>query len=415
MFSGDMEIPEQLKDIVKHSSEAELTDIVLQSLREAIKDPDAFAKMAGNNIPPMLISSLKKMPMGDQMLRPMAQSMAKMLIKQVKHGQKADFSDFQESLQSTLFDPSNLPFMNDLMSDYEGDAKIDQAGQIPPEVNRLVEQSLECKKQDDYEQAESLLQQALDICQRDLPESKTTCQVLNYLATTQLILEKYLDAETNLKNFLTLAEKQLPPNDHLVASSYFGLAMVRESQGKTSDADLLYNKAISIAEKSYADNPMELAYMLETLGNFYEGQKLYRKSDPLFQRALTLREKELGSDNLEVAEQFVRYALVLEARKNFTDAEMWCYRSLTIKHALLKPSDPDLARNQALLASIYIGQEQCTKAEPIITQSIATLEEAGDEDDLIYPLEIYARLLKATDREDEAKKIEERLLAYEQS
>lgn len=87
---------------------------------------------------------------------------------------------------------------------------------------------------------------------------------------------------------------------------------------------------------------------------------------------------------------------------------MFCLRALQTKFKSLEPTDPDLARNQALLASIYVGQKEYAKAEPIIKQSIDVLENADDED-LSYPLEIYARLLKETNREEEAKQIAERL------
>ena len=397
MFGGgNMEVPEELKEIVRHCSEAELTDLVMQSLKEAMKDPDAFAK--AGNIPPMLVSALKGMPMGDEKLRPMAQSMAKMLIAQIKHGKEPDPSSFLSNMMNF-----NLP----------GAAEAPQVGTMPDEVASLIEQSKRCKQQDDFEQAQQLLQTALEICEREMPESAVTCHVLVYLATTQLILENYTDAEANLKRFLTLAEKQLPADDPHLADGYFSLAMVRENQGKTSDADLLYTKAASLAEKAYGDRPLELAHMLETLGNFYEAQKLYRKSDPLFQRSISLREKALGNENLELAEQFVRYTLILEGRGHFSEAEMWCYRALTVKHALLDKSDPDLARNQALLASIYIGQDQFGKAEPILKQSIAILDENEDDEDLAYPLEIYLRLLKTMNRDEEAKEIEIRLSEYE--
>ena len=415
MFGGDMEIPEELKEIVRHSSEAELTELVMQSLKEAIKNPDTFAK--AGNFPPMLVNALKAMPMGDQKLRPMAQSMAKMLIGQIKHGQKPDPMSFM----NTMLNPGGLPGGPDLAQllagqplpdGFDEDEADDNSG-MPEEVANLVAQSAQCKQQDDFEEAEKLLLNAVEICDRDVPGSAALCYVLNNLAATQLILEKYPEAESNLKRFLNVSEKALQPDDHHIADSYFGLAMVRENQGKSSDADLLYTKAISIAEKAYVNSPMELARMLETLGNFYEGQKLYRKSDPLFQRAINMGEKALGGENLDVAEQFVRYTLLLEARGHFSEAEMWCYKSLTVKHALLDAQDPDLAKNQALLASIFIGQDQFGKAEPILKQSIDILKEAGNEDDLIYPLEIYARLLKATDRADEAREVESKIAEYE--
>lgn len=294
--------------------------------------------------------------------------------------------------------------MSTFMGGMEDEAPAAPA--IPDEVNRLIEESIECKKREDFEKAEELLKEALKLCPT---ESAATCHVLNNLATTQLILDKYDDAEVNLKQFLKLSEKHLSPNDQLIASSYFGLAMVREAQNKTADADLLYKKALAIAEQAYANAPLELAHMLETLANFYNGQKLWRKADPLFQRAFMLREKALGSEDLEVAEQFVRYALVHESREHYSEAEMFCYKSLQIKYKVLKADDPDLARNQALLASIYIGQQEFAKAEPILKQAIDVLEKAGDEDELIYPLEILVRLLKATEREDEAQKVSERL------
>lgn len=398
MFGGGMEIPEQLKEIIRHSSEAEVVEIVLMSLKEAIKDPDAFAK--AGNVPPMLANGLKMLPKTDAALRPMAKSMAQMLIKQVKAGGGTpSFEDMQDSLG----DASS--WMSGLMG---GGDDSTAAPAIPDNVTRLIEESIECKKREDYAQAEELLKEALDLCPI---EGAATCQVLNNLATTQLILDKYDAAEANLKQFLKLSEKHLSPDDHHIASSYFGLAMVREAQNKTADADLLYKKALSIAEKSYVNAPLELAHMLETLANFYEGQKLWRKADPLFQRAFQLREKALGVEDLEVAEQYVRYALIHESREHFAEAEMFCYKSLQIKYKLLKKDDPDLARNQALLASIYVGQKEYEKAEPIIKQSIDVLVEKSDPDELVYPLEIYARLLNATGREEEAKEVAEKVAA----
>lgn len=398
MFGGGMEIPEQLKEIIRHSSEAEVVEIVMMSLKEAMRDPDAFAK--AGNVPPVLAQGLKMLPKNDEALRPMAKTMAQMLIKQVKSGATPSFDDVKDSLADAGSWMSNfMGGMNDVP---------DSAPAIPDEVTRLIEASIECKKREDFEKAEELLKEALKICP---PESAAACQVLNNLATTQLILDKYDEAEVNLKQFLKLSEKHLSPDDHHIASSYFGLAMVREAQNKTADADLLYKKALSIAEKAYANSPLELAHMLETLANFYEGQKLWRKADPLFQRAFMLREKALGNEDLEVAEQFVRYALVHENREHYAEAEMFCYKSLQIKYKLLKPDDADLARNQALLSSIYIGQKEYAKAEPILKQALEVLEQNGDEDELIYPLEIYERLLKATEREDEAAKVSERLAA----
>jgi bacterioferritin (cytochrome b1) len=399
MFGGgDMEIPQELKEIVRNASEAEVTELVMMSLKEAIKNPEEFAK--AGNIPPMMVAALKGMPAGDEKLRPMAQSMAKMLIAQIKHGQKPDPAAFIDNMMGL-----NLP------SPAAAPGAISASG-MSEEVSNLIEQSKRCKMNDDFEQAEELLKSALATCERDCPQSAAICQVLVLLATTQIILENYNDAEINLKRFLALSEKQLAPDDPHIADAYFGLAMVREHQGKSSDADLIYTKAASIAEKAYADKPMELAHMLETLANFYEGQKLYRKSDPYFQRAIALREKALGKEDLEVAEQFVRYTLILEGRGNFSEAEMWCYRALQVKHSLLDARDADLARNQALLASLYVGQEQYAKAEPILKQTIEILQEV-DEDELSYPLEVYLRLLKATNRDDEAKAIESRLAEFD--
>ncbi|HEY9755849.1 MAG TPA: tetratricopeptide repeat protein [Oculatellaceae cyanobacterium] len=400
MFGGgDMEIPQELKEIVRNSSEAEVTELVMMSLKEAVKNPDAFAK--AGNIPPMMVAALRGMPTGDEKLRPMAQSMAKMLIAQIKHGKTPDPASFMSEMMNF-----NLPGAQSTSA-----GALTNSG-LPEEVSNLIEQSKRCKMQDNFEEAERLLKSALTICERDCPQSAAICHVLVLLATTQVILENYSEAEANLKRFLTLSEKHLPPDDHHIADGYFGLAMVRENQGKSSDADLLYTKAASIAEKAYADKPLELAHMLETLANFYEGQKLYRKSDPYFQRSIALHEKALGSEDLEVAEQFVRYTLILEGRGHFSEAEMWCYRALQVKHALLDAKDADLARNQALLASLYVGQEQYAKAEPILKQTIEILQEV-DEDELYYPLEVYLRLLKATNRDEEANEIAARLAEYE--
>lgn len=408
MFGGGMDqIPEQLKEIIRNSSEAEVTEIVMMSLKEAMRDPDAFAKQAG--IPPMLASGLKMMPKTDDALRPMAKMMAQMLIKQVKTGKQPSFDDLKDTI------PGASSFMQNLMGNSgmnEADlASAMNAGApaaIENDVSRKIDESIRLKQQEKFEEAEDVLKEALQQCTTD---SAAKCQVLNNLATTQLILEKYDDAEANLKEFLKLSDKYLQLDDHHIASSYFGLAMVREAQNKTADADLLYKKALSVAENAYANSPLELAHMLETLGNFYEGQKLWRKSDSLYQRAHSLREKALGADNLDVAEQYVRFALIQENREHFSEAEMFCLRALQTKFKLMPPDDSDLARNQALLASIYVGQKEYGKAEPILKASIAVLEKNGDDEELIYPLEVYARLCNETDRASEASEMSKRVAA----
>lgn len=415
-----MEIPDELKEIVKHSSEAELTELVMQSLKEALKDPDKFA-MAFGNLPPFLANSLKHIPNNDATLRPMAQMMASMLIQQVKHGQTPNIFEMQSQITKAMGDPKSAGWMNNVYGEYQkaveaedskaitgsaSPASASSATGIPEEVATLMDQSVESRERGDIVEAENQALLAVLACVRECPDSPTMCHVLDYLNDVLLEQDKFSSAEPNLKKCLQLAEKVLPADHGVVASSYSGLARVRESQKKFDDADLLHGKAVAVAEKAFAGEPDDLADIIETAAVFYEGQKRYRKSDPLYQRAFSLREQAFGGKDLDVAEQAVRYALALEGRPNYPEAEMWCYRALQIKHDLLPADDPDLARNQVLLASIYIGQEQYEKAEPILQESIKIIEKSEDEEDLLYPFGVLSRLLHKTNREEEAKEID---------
>lgn len=419
-----LEIPDQLKEIVKHSSEAELTELVMQSLKEALRDPDQFAKAFGD-LPPFLANSLKHIPNNEATLRPMAQMMAGMLIQQVKHGKPANIFDMQAQMQQAMKNPESAAWMNSVYNEYQDATQAEEvapkaigqssSSSIPDEVKSLMDQSVEFRERDEIEAATEHALLAALACARECPDSPTMCYVLDYVNDLLLDQEKFALAEPNVKKCLQLAEKVLPSNHSVVASSYSGLGRIRASQNKIDDADLLFTKAVNVGEKAFASEPDDLADLIEHAALFYEAQKRYRKSDPLFQRAFSLREQAFGQKDLDVAEQAVRYALALEARENFNDAEMWCYRALQIKHDLMEKNNPDLARNQVLLASIYIGKQEFDKAEPILKESIKIIEESSDAEDLLYPLQVLSRMLHASGREDEAKEIDKTIAAKSES
>jgi tetratricopeptide (TPR) repeat protein len=179
------------------------------------------------------------------------------------------------------------------------------------------------------------------------------------------------DAERLLTAALEQAEKY-GPEDLRVADAANDLAVVFANSGKPLEAELLFNRALVIGEKGLGPDHPGVGATVQNLGILYATQERYREAEPLLKRALAINLKEFGSKHLRTA--------------------------LSLK----------------TLSSFYAIQGQLGEAERLIQKSLAILEESqvrqGDPQ-LTSTLEVLAAILRNTNRESEARELERRLEA----
>lgn len=179
------------------------------------------------------------------------------------------------------------------------------------------------------------------------------------------------DAERLLTAALTQAEKY-GLEDLRVADAANDLAVVYANSGKPLEAELLFNRALVIGEKGLGPDHPGVGATVQNLGILYATQERYREAEPLLKRSLAINLKEFGG-----------------------------------KH-------PRTALSLKTLSSFYAVQGQMGEAERLIHKSLAILEESrigqGDPQ-LTSTLEVLAAILRNTNREQEAKELERRLEA----
>lgn len=415
-FQGDKSIPDEMKDFIRRSSDSEVEKLVLDGLKEFWKSPDQVNEMFGS-VPPHLLESVKSLPMTDATLKPLAKMMTQMLIQEVRHGKKLSQKDLEQAVGSAMQNtPASMPWMSQLMDDYK--TRKDEASKLPAEMKQRIQDLInsgEDSRQDgEPQEAENQFAEALRLLEEHEPDSASMFSALQHVSIAQLDLEKYTEAENNLKRLIKLGERLFSPDYPGIAVGYIGLARVREFQQKANDADLLYTRAVAIADKSCKDEPNEQADILESAAAFYERQSWFRKSDPLWQRAYEARRKGQGEDSLELAEQAIKFAISLLDRNKTADAKKWCEKGLSVKYRLLPEDHPDLLRTQVLMADILIAGHELEAAEKLVNTVIEHVEASSRDDMLAYPLELLIDIYKETDRVDLVAPIEAKLATLPQ-
>jgi len=182
------------------------------------------------------------------------------------------------------------------------------------------------------------------------------------------------EAERLLIAALEQAEK-FGMEDLRVADAANDLAVVYATAGKTTEAELLFQRALTIGEKGLGVDHPGVGATIQNLGILYATQQKYHEAEPLLKRALAINLKRFGINHTRTA--------------------------LTLK----------------TLSSFYALQGQLTEAERLIQRSLAILEASrvhqGDPQ-LAATLEVLAAIYRNTNREREAREVEKRLQASQE-
>lgn len=183
------------------------------------------------------------------------------------------------------------------------------------------------------------------------------------------------DAERLLIAALEQAEK-FGSEDLRVADAANDLAVVYATAGRNMEAELLFTRALTIGEKGLGSDHPGVAATVQNLGILYATQQKYGEAEPLLKRALEINLKGYGVNHTRTA--------------------------LTLK----------------TLSSFYAIQGQLAEAEQLIQKSLAILEDArvGKNDpQMTATLEVFAAILRNTNREREAQEVERGLQAAEEA
>ncbi|MEH2461952.1 tetratricopeptide repeat protein [Nostoc sp.] len=226
-----------------------------------------------------------------------------------------------------------------------------------------------------YSEAEPLYQQALELRKRLLGNNHLDVATsLNNLARIYESTGRYSEAEPLLEQVLEL-RKRLLGKEHIdVATSLNNLALLYESTERYSEAEPLYQQALELWKRLMGEEHPHVATTMNNLAALYCYTKRYSEAEPLFEQALELRKRLLGKEHIDVGTSLNNLAQLYEFTGRYSKAEPLYQQALELSKRLLGHNHPDVAISLNNLAALYRNTKRYRKAKPLFEQALKICE-----------------------------------------
>ncbi|GHP00819.1 hypothetical protein KSF_108660 [Reticulibacter mediterranei] len=269
-----------------------------------------------------------------------------------------------------------------------------------------------------YEDAKMFCQRSLSIREQTLGAYHlATAQSLYNLARVYFELSEYAECEHLNRRALSIREQTLP-SDHLdIALSLNNLAFLYYLwEGKSEQAESLFQRAIPIFERSIGLEHPRTAHCLSNLALLYASQGRYEESERLLRQVWDIRERLLGHWHLDTARSLQNLAwLYIEQKRQdrYEEADAFLLESLVIRERLVGRDHPQTANSLNHLALLREAQGRYTEAEDLYRQVLAMRRKMMGEDNpkVITTEERYATLLCKLGRKQEAAQLKKHIRA----
>ena len=192
----------------------------------------------------------------------------------------------------------------------------------------------------DYRRADDILQQAND--PHDLDAQRLRIRTIRGLASITRALGRHLQAESMLKEAVTLAEQTFGSKDGDVATAgrssgargdvadaLNDLAVHYRHAGSYDVASNLHHRALAIAEQALGDNP-QTAAILHQLGVLEHARGQYAAGERFARRSADIRLKTVGPDHPQLAADLAMIAALLDGQGRHVEAESMRQRAAAI-------------------------------------------------------------------------------------
>lgn len=241
----------------------------------------------------------------------------------------------------------------------------------------LSAESRSLKQKGEYNEALPLEERALSIREKILgPDHHLVADSLHNLASLYDNKEDYAKAEPLNLRALRIREKTLGPDHPDVAKTLNNLAWIYAVRQDYTKAEVLYRRAFAIQEKALGVDHPDVASTLNDLALLYYEKGDYDQSIQVNERVLDIREKALGPDDDGVGKALNNLALVYEKKGEYAKAESLYQRALLIWEKALGTDHPEIAFAIDNLAKIYFYKGDYAKAEPLFQRALAIREKA---------------------------------------
>lgn len=221
-----------------------------------------------------------------------------------------------------------------------------------------------------YTVAESLFRRALAIHRQQLDaHSLVIASDLNNLALLYNEQERYEDALRLFNEALPIYEGTLGREHPRVARVLANLALTRQRQRDFVQAEALLKEALAIQRQqpNYAD----LAASLNTLAACYREQGRSAEAERLYQEALDLRRTHLGTAHPDVADSLIGLAMLYARWNRAAEAESFFRQGLQLQEQTLGVNHPRLIATLTSFAALLRQTNKGTEAADLERRATA--------------------------------------------
>lgn len=192
-------------------------------------------------------------------------------------------------------------------------------------------------------------------------------RALSNLADTHVERKEYDSAEALLLRCLSIREDAYGRDDLRILPDLYELAFFYRARLKFPKAERLYSRALALCRLRPSLSHDKLTEALTKLANFYGIINQGQKAMDMYEEVLAIEVSNSKPDSLNIVYALENLALAHgELSRNFEAAESLYARSLAIKQAAYPDDDRRIAICKRKLAGVYIAQGRETDAEEIL-------------------------------------------------
>ncbi|MBV9706107.1 MAG: tetratricopeptide repeat protein [Chloroflexi bacterium] len=282
-------------------------------------------------------------------------------------------------------------------------------------LNLFSRAGLYLRDRGEYAASEHLYRTAFNLLEQSFgPDDHILVGGLRILADLAKLQEQYDKAETLLQHALTICEKEHGTTVHADNALFLNdLAALYEARGDHDAAKQLYERALAINEQVLDPKHPDLAGNLHSLAKLYIQIDQYEQALPLLERAFAIYQQVLQPRDVKLA--FVTTGLALCYGKLGYEDKMLTMldRANEALKAITIPAEPDLGVKYTNIAAFYIEQGDQEAAQVLLEQGLLLNQErlGPNHPEVARTLNNLASLYRGLGKEGLASELFERALA----
>lgn len=219
------------------------------------------------------------------------------------------------------------------------------------------------------------------------------------------------DAEKAYKQAVELGD-QLPPGDESMIVALGKLGSVYAMQHRWDDAQAAFHRQLTTLEKAFGAAYPGLIEPLYHLGGIERERGNYAMAENYFSRAIGINVKNFGENSLQTADSLRMAASVPEKQGMYDKAEPYLLRAVKASEIATGPDNDMTGIAVWALCNFYDRWGKPEKSQPCWHRATGILEklEGMNSPVLKDSLTFEANALRKLGRNDEAQKLEERVV-----